>query len=116
MLYDVEVRCVAHDVGVPVGPAQQVLEAIRGGLAADLGQLPAVLALDGTEQAPQRGHRPQARLGTGEMRTKPLLDVRQICCQPLHHGDLRLQRRGDRWCLSWLRPFPSLVTNGALTF
>jgi hypothetical protein len=52
-LDEIAARRIAHGIGFPAGAAQQVLEAIRSGLATDLGQLPAVFALGGTQQTSQ---------------------------------------------------------------
>jgi hypothetical protein len=59
----VEIRHVEpHGLRVPVGPAQQILEAIGGGLTADFCHLPAIFALGLTEQAAQVCHDPVAGL------------------------------------------------------
>jgi hypothetical protein len=62
MLTDIEVQFIAHRVGVPIGPAQHILEAIGIGLAADFDLWPAVLALGRTAPAAQVRHSPLAGL------------------------------------------------------
>lgn len=54
MLHDLEAQRIPHSIGVPVGPVQPILEAVRGGLATDFCQLPAVFPLGRTEPALQR--------------------------------------------------------------
>jgi hypothetical protein len=43
---------IAHGAGIPSGPAEQVLHAVRGGLSGPLGDAPAVLAWQ-VRQQPQ---------------------------------------------------------------
>ena len=44
-------QVVAHPIGVPIGAAQQVLDGVGAVVADLLGELPAILALDRSEQA-----------------------------------------------------------------
>jgi hypothetical protein len=44
VLHHVAAHVVADLIGIPLGPAQQVLHAVRSGLASPLGDGPAVLA------------------------------------------------------------------------
>jgi hypothetical protein len=69
LLHAIGAQLVADGVGVPIGAAQQILEAVRSRLAADLRHLPAVLALDLTEQAMQIRQDPVAGLRVGEIRS-----------------------------------------------
>jgi hypothetical protein len=45
MLHHIGVQVIAHRIGVPVHPAQEVLHPIRRRIANGFRQLPAVLAL-----------------------------------------------------------------------
>src|SRR5215218_1090007 len=72
MLAHVASQVVAHEIGVPVGSTQQVLEAVGCGIARDLGQLPAVLALYSGEQTAQIVPRPASNLAAREVRGDPL--------------------------------------------
>jgi hypothetical protein len=54
---------------------QQVLEGIGRGLPTDLGQLPAVLAIGGTEQPLQISQRPLPRLGALEIGGQAALNI-----------------------------------------
>jgi hypothetical protein len=58
---------IAHGIRVPQGRAPQVLTALGRGIAHHIGPLPAVRALDGTQQSPQLGHRPLPGLGPLEI-------------------------------------------------
>jgi hypothetical protein len=53
---------VAHGVGIPPGPAEQVLHAVRAGLLGLLGDAPAVLSRQ-VRQQPQ--HRDGVLIGVG---------------------------------------------------
>ena len=70
-LDDVGPQVVADLVGVPVGPAQQVLDAVGGVVADLLGELPGVLALHRGEQADEVGPDAVAGLAAGEPRPDP---------------------------------------------
>ena len=66
VLGDVGNQVVAERVRIPLGPREQVLDAV-GPLVADvLGQLPGVLALDGAEEAAEVRPGSSPRLGAGE--------------------------------------------------
>ena len=93
MLDDIGPQCITRCVGVPVGPAQQILEAIGGGLAADFCHLPAVLALRLTEQAAQIRHDPLAGLRAGEIRGQPPRNIRQVGQAAFNAGGGRIGRR-----------------------
>jgi hypothetical protein len=64
-LDDVGPEVVADRVGVPFGPAHQVLDAVGVGVADLLGDLPGVLALDRPEQADEVGPDAVAGLAAG---------------------------------------------------
>src|SRR5262249_45503419 len=74
VLLHVGQQVVADGVGVPVGAGEQVLHTIRSGIAEQLGELPAVLALGVTEQPPQVAHGPLAWLAAREVAADPLAD------------------------------------------
>ena len=78
MLQDIGAQLIPHGLWIPQRPAQQVLKAVWCRVAAHLGQLPAVLALGGAEQAPQVGHRPLPGLGALEIGRQPALDIVQV--------------------------------------
>ena len=67
MLHHITVQFLADGLWVPQGPAQQVLNGIRRGVAAHFGQLPAIFALSRAEQAAQIRHRPLPGLGALEI-------------------------------------------------
>ena len=66
MLHNVVPEIIAHQVGVPTVAVQQPLHPVGSGVARLLRQLPAVLALDRTDQSPQIVQHPPARLRTPE--------------------------------------------------
>ncbi len=71
MLDDIGAPLIAHHVSVPVGAGQQVLEAIRGGLATGFRHLPAVLAFRLPQQAAHIRHDPLARLRADDIPGQP---------------------------------------------
>ena len=73
-LDDVGPQVVADLLGVPVGPAQQVLDAVGGGLADLLGELPGVLALHWGQEADEISPDTVAGLAAGEPRPDPVGD------------------------------------------
>jgi hypothetical protein len=78
MLDDIAAQRIAHRLGVPQRPAQQMLKGIRRGIPAHLGQLPAVLALGRTQQAAQIGHGPLPRLSALEIGGQAALNIVQV--------------------------------------
>jgi hypothetical protein len=75
MLDDIAAQFIAHGIWLLQRPAQQVLKAIGRGVASHFGQLPAVLALGGTQQTPQIGERSLPRLSTFEIGRQAPLDI-----------------------------------------
>ena len=73
-LDDVGPEVVADRVGVPFGAAHQVLDAVGGGVADLLGELPGVLALDRPEQAGEIGAGAVPGLAAREPRPDPASD------------------------------------------
>ena len=79
-LDDVTPEVVADRVGVPFGPAYEVLDAVGVGVADRLGELPGVLALDGAEQADEVGPDAVAGLAAGNL--APILRATSSSCWP----------------------------------
>ena len=77
-LDDVGPQVVADRVGVPVGPAQQVLDAVGVVVADLLGQLPGVLALHRAQQADEVGPDAVAGLAAGEPGPDPPGDLVEL--------------------------------------
>jgi hypothetical protein len=73
-LDDVGPEIVADDVGVPFGPAQQILNTVRVGVADLLGELPGVLPLDRAEQSDEVGPDAIPRFAASEPRSDPTSD------------------------------------------
>jgi hypothetical protein len=99
MVDDIIAQIIAHRVSVPDGSIQQALHALCPQLAARLGQLPAVLALDAVQQADQVAPGTIAHLQTGEATSDPLMQrvqglgpsrdgVRFSKCLPRDHAAL----------------------------
>lgn len=61
-----------------LGPGEDALHPVRRPLAKHLGQVPPVLALDGTEQARQLGSHPVPHFRSGEARGDPRMHVVQF--------------------------------------
>jgi hypothetical protein len=95
MLHEVTAQLVTHRIRVPERAPQHGLEAIGGGFPADFGQLPAVLALGGTEQAPQIRHRPLPGLGARERGPQPALDIGQVGRSTLDRRDILVPRESS---------------------
>lgn len=74
----VGLQVIAHSIGVPLGTVQQMLDAVGGGVAGMFGQLPAILALDGAEQAGQVGAQMPPCFAAGEMAAEVVNDSLQI--------------------------------------
>jgi hypothetical protein len=86
VLDHVAAHVVAQGVGVPAGGGQQPLHPVRRRLPGVLGQLPAVLAPDVTEQAAQEPGRPAADLRAGEPWADPLAQPLELGRPPLDLG------------------------------
>jgi hypothetical protein len=71
-LHDIAAHVVAQRVRVPAGGGQQPLHSVRGRLPGVLGQLPAILAVDPTQQPTQEPSSPPADLRPGEPGADPL--------------------------------------------
>ena len=96
---DVVAQIVAHRVGVPAGPCQQMLQPVRGGRAAVLGDGPAILAVQARDHP---GHQlagmPQG-LVAGETRRDPIDHRRELRPPPIR---VYAMNRGDRGIFSCL--------------
>ena len=66
---DVAAQVIAHPVGIPAGPRQQVLHPIRRGIPAPLSDGPAVLARQFGQQAQHERPGPAPRLHPAETRS-----------------------------------------------
>jgi hypothetical protein len=71
VLHDVGVQVIADRVGVPACATEEVLHAVGRRIACRFGQLPAVLALHGRQQATQVCRGTPPRLGAREPRRDP---------------------------------------------
>lgn len=72
MVVDVMEKIVADGVGIPDGPAEEVLHPIGGGIAGQFGELPAILPLGVAEQTAEVVESPPSRLRAREERPQPL--------------------------------------------
>jgi hypothetical protein len=96
LLQGVGTQVIAHAVGVPDRLGEQALHPVGCGFAGLLGQLPAVFALDGTEQALQVGQRPTTRLWSGKARGQAAMQVGEFKRPGRHMRRGRLEaRKGD---------------------
>jgi hypothetical protein len=93
MLHGIDAQLIPHSIGIPVGTAQQILEAIGSRLAADFRHLPAILALRLTEQAAQIRHDPLAGLRAGEIGRQTPRNIRQVARAALDSGGRRAGAR-----------------------
>jgi hypothetical protein len=73
-------QIIAHRLGIPVHPREEVPHSVRSRIARRLGQLPVVLALHRRQQAAQIGRRPPPRLRTPEPRCDPRHNLLQTLC------------------------------------
>src|ERR1035441_6431917 len=71
MLHDEAAQVIAHAVGVPPGPRQEMLHPIRGRVPGMLSDSPAVLAWQAGQQAQHERPRPAPRLYSAETRADP---------------------------------------------
>jgi hypothetical protein len=78
VLHDVAAHVITHSVGVPVRRVQQPLHPVRGRVPRDLGQRPAVLARQRSQQPAHIRPRPPPRLRPQE----PAGDLREQPIQP----------------------------------
>jgi hypothetical protein len=77
VLHDILTQIITDQVSIPVGRHQQPLHPIRAGLPSPFGQRPGVLTLHRRQQTTHvRGHTPP-RLGPGEPRPDPGMNLRQ---------------------------------------
>jgi site-specific DNA recombinase len=83
LLGDVAAHVVAERAWVPAGAGQQPLHPVRGGLLRVLGQLPAVLAVNPTQQATQEPGGTAADLRADEPWADPLAQPLELRCPAL---------------------------------
>ena len=98
MLDHVGAHVIAQRIGVPAGGGQQPLHPIRGRLPGVLGQLPAILALDLTEQPAQEPGDPPADLRAGKPWADPLAQPLELRRPPLDLGQHALRPLPLRSC------------------
>jgi len=68
LLQHVPTQVVTHQIGIPDGTGKQALHAIRAGFSGVFGQLPAIFALDATEESLQVEQSTTTRFWPGETR------------------------------------------------
>ena len=82
MLDDIWTQGIAYHIGIPHGPSQQILRPIRGGIAIDVSDLPAVFALHGAEQSAKIGPDPPSQVPSREVRPKTAFHLSQPQAPP----------------------------------
>src|SRR5713101_1310024 len=75
LLYRVGSHVVADPIDIPFGTGEQALHAKGCGFSGMFGQLPAIFALDGTEQSLQVEQRPPTRFWSGKARGKTSMQL-----------------------------------------
>jgi hypothetical protein len=68
LLQDIATQVVTHQIGIPNGTGEQTLHARGGGFSGLLGQLPAIFALEVTEQSLQVPQHAATGFGSGKAR------------------------------------------------
>src|SRR3954470_22690541 len=81
MLHHIGLQVIAHRIGIPLHPAEEVLHPIWGRIAHRFRQLPAVLALHWGQQTTQVSPRPPPRLGPSKPRRDPVHNAIQAVAQ-----------------------------------
>ena len=110
MLHALGAQLVPDGVSVPIGAAQPILEAIGRRLAADCRHLPAVLALDFTEQTAQICQDPVAGLRAGGNQAPavgpclPCRPGRLRSCWPSHPSGSNVISHVYHQAVPWFRP------------
>ena len=77
-------QVIADQIGVPVVGGEQALDTIRGRVASELRELPAILALDRAEQPFQISQGPLAGLMPTKTRGDARMHHRQSLCPACH--------------------------------
>jgi hypothetical protein len=77
-------QVVPDRVGVPVGPAEQVLDPLGGRITQAFGQLPAVLPLDVREEPAEVLDRPTPGFAPGEVAAETFAHGIEFGCPVLH--------------------------------
>jgi hypothetical protein len=115
MLDHIATELIPHGIGVPVGPAQHILEAIGDSRAADFCHLPTVVALGLTEQALQIRLHPVTGLRARNIGAQPPGYIRQVGLAARHDTSRHIRRgqHGERSrfidplhgsAIAWFRP------------
>jgi hypothetical protein len=78
MLKGVRAQIIAHAICVPDGAGEQPLHPIGASLSGMFGQLPAVFARGGTEDAVQKRECTTTRFGSGKARSDPCMQTIQF--------------------------------------
>src|SRR4051812_4739409 len=91
MLDHIGAQIIAERIGVPVNAREELLHAVWRGVAGRLGKMPAVLALQGGQQALKISQGASARLRTPEPRGNPPSNRLQLLSPvlgfaPARHG------------------------------
>jgi len=86
----VRTQIVAHTIGIPDGAGEQALHPIGARFSGVFGQLPAVFARGGTEDAVQERQRTTTRFGPGKARSDPSMQAIQFLGPSHHISDGRL--------------------------
>jgi hypothetical protein len=81
-LQDVGSQIVTHQVGIPDGTIQQPLHAVRSGFSGVFRQLPAIFALDGTDNAFQIGQRSTTRFRSDKTRGDTSVETFEFLAPP----------------------------------
>ena len=93
MVDHIGAQIIAHPVGVPLRPRQQMLQPVRAGVTTALGQRPTVLAVDIRHQPQHQRARVPQRLAPGESRRDP---IQHLIKAPPPLIDVYAMSRGDR--------------------
>jgi hypothetical protein len=80
MLDDIGAQLVAEGIRIPDRPSQQMLDAVRGGVAIDFGELPAVFTLYRAESTPEICPGAPSGFAPGTLGPNPSLHLRLPQC------------------------------------
>src|SRR5713226_3591116 len=108
MLQDVGTQIVAHQVGIPGCAVEQALHPIGAAFSGVFGQVPAIFALDGTDNTFQIGQRPTTGFGASKTGGDAGMQAFEFLSPlpDLDKGRVRASR-GERVGLLHGSPFPS---------
>lgn len=91
---DVITQIIAYGVGIPAGPPRQVLQPIRGGRAAVLGNGSAILSIQARDHLSHQLTGMTQRLISGETRRDPINHGRELRQPPIHVYAMKRRGRG----------------------